>query len=432
MTLVAHLTALEASGLIRLAEVQPELEYFFRHALVQEATYASILRQDRKKLHLAVGEAFEQLYPDRQEEFYGVLAHHFAAAGEREKGIFYAQRAAQKAEARYAYEEAIQHLRTALKLIEPGEQGETHLILLEELADVHRLLGERTRAIPIYQEALDLWGSLADAEKMIAVRLHRKIGETVADMPWVTDFQRFEAASRTSLEAGLKLMEGEPPHSETVRLMTTLSSETAPRDAWTAELNMAEHYAQAAVEMAEHLDAPVELSAALGALARVYMARGLLHERVEVSLRRLALSHDPRFSSLRARASILYKAGVALMGVGEYAQAVRHLLEAESLGRRIQAIDQQVAALDGQALCRFRLDSWDEVVKIDEKWRALEQDYPNFRERVGRTCFLIALSASVHALRGELERAGSLRQESYGIMVAGAGSPEQWGRSQHY
>ncbi len=63
MTLVSQLTTLEFAGLIRLAQVQPELEYVFRHALVQEAAYASLLRQDRRDLHRAVGETLERLYP---------------------------------------------------------------------------------------------------------------------------------------------------------------------------------------------------------------------------------------------------------------------------------------------------------------------------------------------------------------------------------
>jgi predicted ATPase len=45
------LNTLEKSGLIRLAQIQPELEYLFRHALVQEATYESLLKNDRKRVH---------------------------------------------------------------------------------------------------------------------------------------------------------------------------------------------------------------------------------------------------------------------------------------------------------------------------------------------------------------------------------------------
>ena len=47
MTLTSQLGALESSGLIQLAQTQPEVEYHFRHALVQDAAYASLLRDQR-------------------------------------------------------------------------------------------------------------------------------------------------------------------------------------------------------------------------------------------------------------------------------------------------------------------------------------------------------------------------------------------------
>ncbi len=57
-----HLTILEAGGLIRLAAVAPDLAYLFRHALLQDAAYASLLRADRKLLHRLVAEKLEALY----------------------------------------------------------------------------------------------------------------------------------------------------------------------------------------------------------------------------------------------------------------------------------------------------------------------------------------------------------------------------------
>src|SRR5438552_15113841 len=120
MSLKGQLNMLESSGLIRLVQVQPELEYLFRHALVQEAAYVSLLKHDRKRLHLAVGEALEQLYADRLDEFAGTLSHHFAEAGDRDKGVAYARRAAHQAQSMYAYEEAFQYLHTALGLLEAG------------------------------------------------------------------------------------------------------------------------------------------------------------------------------------------------------------------------------------------------------------------------------------------------------------------------
>lgn len=89
MTVETQVDTLEAKGLIRLATVQPEIEYLFRHALVQDAAYGSLLKQERRGLHAEVGKALEELYPDRREELAAVLAMHFEQAGETDKAIDY-------------------------------------------------------------------------------------------------------------------------------------------------------------------------------------------------------------------------------------------------------------------------------------------------------------------------------------------------------
>src|SRR6185436_8223568 len=82
MTLHADLSALEASGLVRLSQIEPELEYLFRHVLIQDAAYHSLLKADRRRLHLMVGEALERLYPDRADtqELAPLLGQHFDEA----------------------------------------------------------------------------------------------------------------------------------------------------------------------------------------------------------------------------------------------------------------------------------------------------------------------------------------------------------------
>jgi tetratricopeptide (TPR) repeat protein len=89
VTIETQVDTLEAKGLIRLATVQPEIEYLFRHALVQDAAYGSLLKQERRGLHAEVGKALEELYPDRREELAAVLGMHFEQAGETDKAIDY-------------------------------------------------------------------------------------------------------------------------------------------------------------------------------------------------------------------------------------------------------------------------------------------------------------------------------------------------------
>ena len=82
-----QLDTLEARGLVRPAAYEPELEYLFRHVLVQDAAYESLLKQQRRELHLLVGEAIERLYPERGAEMAGVLAMHFEQAGDTERAL---------------------------------------------------------------------------------------------------------------------------------------------------------------------------------------------------------------------------------------------------------------------------------------------------------------------------------------------------------
>lgn len=426
MSLSGQLNRLEAVGLIRLAITHPEIEYLFRHQLLQEVAYASLLIADRRTLHRSIGEALERLYAGQVDEKAAALAHHFAMADERDKAIKYSRQAAQQAQSKYAYQEATHFLTAALSLL-GEEQGERRLTLLEELADVYRLRNEHAQAIPLYQEALELWPGLSGADKIIKVRLQRKISETTFGTDYFSEVQQFEAAARTTLQEGMSLMAEAPPHAETVRLLICLSHESWRRRV-SPDWEAAEQYARAAVEMAEPLAAPTELSAALDALAVVYTARGLFRERVQIALRRVALSRQPAFTNMRQRIHLLNETGIALIDVGEYAQAVPYLQEAESLASQTQAIGEVVYALQMQAIYAFRLDRWDEVA-MEEKFRLLEQRHQH--ERLVPTCHHLALKACTHALRGELARANSLHDESLALM-AKAVPIEQWPRPQQY
>ena len=152
---------------------------------------------------------------------------------------------------------------------------------------------------------------------------------------------------------------------------------------------------------------------------------------LEVSYRRLALSHDPRFSDLRKRICILESLGNALILVGEYPHAIPYLMEAESLVTQIGAVDLQIAALNLQAICWFRLDRWDEILEVDEKRQELEQRYS--REQIGPSCMEISLCAATLALKGDFDEARVLREQAYAILVhLSGGSSATWGRAHYY
>lgn len=435
MSLPSHLGKLEASNLIRLAQAEPELEYIFRHALVQEAAYDSLVKRDRRMLHRTVGEALERAYSDRLDEMAGVLAHHFREAGDREKAVDYARRAARRARSAYAYEEAVGQLQAALHLLGDGTDSALRLSVMEELADTLQRTGGGARAITLYREVLDVWRGLAGADESVPARLRRKILQTVSDIKWTVGSEEYESAqrvaatSRAELESGLPRDDARASHPEAVRLWVALSTD-AWRNLVPPDWDAAHRHARTGVELAERLGDPATLSAALAALGNVLFGRGELRQSLDAALRRLRLVSEAPFDDKLEQTDATREAGSALMYVGEYARAIPLLDEAEAMAQRIQAFDQQFGALNLQSQCWLRLDRFEKVLEVDARWRVLEERYP--RERLGPVCFAVAISGSVYAQRGELDRAEALRKEAYGIMAAVSGPVENWVRNQFY
>ena len=110
-----HLDRLTATDLIREKQKIPELEYIFKHALVQESTYESILLKKRHELHGKVASAIETLFSDRLDEFSSVLAYHYAKAELWEKAQEYLFKAGDQAGRIAADAEALTHYQQALE-----------------------------------------------------------------------------------------------------------------------------------------------------------------------------------------------------------------------------------------------------------------------------------------------------------------------------
>ncbi|OLB94963.1 MAG: hypothetical protein AUI15_16280 [Actinobacteria bacterium 13_2_20CM_2_66_6] len=121
MTTKTELVTLEASGLIQIAAVQPELEYLFRHALVQDAAYSSLLKQDRRALHELAAESLLTVYPDRQRELAAVIAMHFDQAGDVARAAEHYAIAGEHALERFAQREAVNFFKRAVELLPPDD-----------------------------------------------------------------------------------------------------------------------------------------------------------------------------------------------------------------------------------------------------------------------------------------------------------------------
>ncbi|HEV8713758.1 MAG TPA: adenylate/guanylate cyclase domain-containing protein, partial [Candidatus Binatia bacterium] len=112
------LTQLVAAELVYQRGLPPQARYIFKHALIQDAAYESLLKSKRQQYHQQIAQALERRFPDIAETQPELLAHHYTEAGLIEQAIPYWQQAGQLAAQRSANAEAINHLTKGLALLE--------------------------------------------------------------------------------------------------------------------------------------------------------------------------------------------------------------------------------------------------------------------------------------------------------------------------
>jgi class 3 adenylate cyclase/DNA-binding winged helix-turn-helix (wHTH) protein/predicted ATPase len=143
-TLQQALARLVDAELLYQRGLPPQTRYVFKHALLQEAAYQSLLRRTRQQYHRQIAQVLEERFPDLTELHPELLAYHYTEASCPAQAIPYWQRAGQQARQRSANLEAVQHLTTALALL--ATLSETPARTQQEL-DLQVALGPALMAI---------------------------------------------------------------------------------------------------------------------------------------------------------------------------------------------------------------------------------------------------------------------------------------------
>lgn len=157
----------------------PVTEYAFRHTLMSDAIYKTILKKERSELHGLIGEAIEAIHIHRLEDHIEILARHYSWSSRKDRALHYLILAGEKAARNNSNEQARQHYEQALELIAEIPNSPLQAIQIHAgLGDVLVFNGEYTTAREHYQAALKI---INDYEPMFSERqsaLIRKIGTT--------------------------------------------------------------------------------------------------------------------------------------------------------------------------------------------------------------------------------------------------------------
>jgi class 3 adenylate cyclase/tetratricopeptide (TPR) repeat protein len=272
--LEVHLNTLQRVELIREAAREPEMEYVFRHELTRDAAYKTILRRQRVKFHLEVGEAIESLFPERLEEFAPRLAYHFDQGKIKEKAQKYYTLAGDSAAKLYANAEAKRHYSRALELAQSRDASADELIYL------YTSLGRVLEVSALHDDALENYEEL---ESMAKERGDRKL-ELAALIPQATIYsiptakmhgEKGKSLSERALDLARELND---PLSEAkvlwnLMLLSYFQGETAEQ---------ALKYGEDSLKIAKAHNFREQMAYTLHDLARAYVMTGNLERAREV------------------------------------------------------------------------------------------------------------------------------------------------------
>src|SRR5271170_5128299 len=168
------LRRLVEAGLVFQRGAPPAAEYLFKHALVQDTAYSTLLRGPRQALHRRIAEALEQRFPDLVETRPEILAHHYGEAAIADKAIGYWHLAGKLSVAKSAVREATAQLRRGLSLLDglPETRERNQLELDIHVTLTAALMASKGYANPETVAALERANRLVTETGAVGTPLH--------------------------------------------------------------------------------------------------------------------------------------------------------------------------------------------------------------------------------------------------------------------
>jgi predicted ATPase/class 3 adenylate cyclase len=157
-----------------------EQEYTFKHILMSDAIYGTLLRRERQRLHGQVADVIERLYTDRLDEQVELLANHYRWSDRSERALYYSLLAGDKASRNSLNDQAYQHFKTALEIL-PRLQPETEQVYqaYAGMGDALAFKGEYPQAREHFRQAMQAIDEMGTSEyPRECSGLYRKIAKT--------------------------------------------------------------------------------------------------------------------------------------------------------------------------------------------------------------------------------------------------------------
>jgi len=383
IVLMEQLSVLESIGMIRVAQVNPELSYAFQHILLHDAAYRSIVDEDRGHLHLTVGQVLEELYPKQYNRLASQLAHHFLEGQDNEKAFIYFDIAGHVAMDSFANVEAEHYFDQAIKLTEDREK----------LAHLYADLGESLAQQSKHREAVRAWEQAITHYRELNAydRLGRIYAWSARSAWWTYDPKRSLEICLEGLEAVENAVESPD--------IAYLIHETGRAYLFNNEPEKAQSYCEQALEMSKRLnayDVQAESLATIGILPNVKPQQAVAALEMAVKI-----SESHNLYGPASRAYINLAAVIDKLGDVRLAREYRN--RAIQLGNKAGGVTDETLVQQAIINASLWLGDFDDARQRIERMRQYSRQNDSYLEE--STLDQIYLEGLYHRLSGNFSNA---------------------------
>jgi tetratricopeptide (TPR) repeat protein len=371
--------------------------YEFAQPMLRQVLYESIPRRRRRLLHRQIGETLEKIAARGLDPHLEALTQHFSEGEDLERTLKYARLAAQKAAAVFAYDDAAAYLRTAIAAADELGLTADRLAMMETLGDLTFAAGKREETIRAWENAVQFWRSLPGGSRDDGARLYRKLGE--AGSRWSV----YNPRAREHIQEGLRLLEDAPQHPERIKLIIAKAFDHFwQRAAGQVDIEVAEASAQEGYRLAEAAGSPIDISAALDALAGIYLYTADYQKTLDVSRRRVPIVQQ--LGDPHEQVDLHHMLAHASEALGQFPEALAQAESGKALAERSGIIGYRTQLLwDATRICA-KWGRWDKVGGYAEEYLDIERRY-GAEPRRGA---ILASVGRVAALRGRPDEARAI------------------------
>lgn len=342
-----HLANLVRIEILYEKALYPELEYIFKHGLTQEVAYESLLKKKRREIHGRIAQTLEDLYVDRLEHYYEILAYHWELSDTSVRSIKYLILAGGKSNQSQAASTAVDFFTRALNQIERSK----------EPPDPNRMMRIRQGR----GNALHAMGRIEEsvADYRDAINLAREIGDKQMELECLTEIvpriwnTTFKDQLPDFCEQGLKLARELKDKSSEAKILIAMVF-------WGHVWHFSDE-----IETAEHAFRLAQESGQPAAIIFTTMALALRERQVGATQRCLELSEGmvemlQSAFNIYVTGNVSFVRGMALIDAGRYSEAI------ELLSRQIDIMEKNSIYIHLGRLCNTLAWAYSEIYNFEK------------------------------------------------------------------